>query len=46
MPLASDCVILFILIKLQLFCPKRLDPMVESEEFFTIGQGSIPMRAA
>jgi hypothetical protein len=25
-------------------CPKGLDPMVESEEFFTIGQGSIPMR--
>jgi hypothetical protein len=25
--------------------PKGLDPMVESEEFFTIGQGSILMRA-
>jgi hypothetical protein len=24
--------------------PKGLDPMVESEEFFTIGQGSILMR--
>jgi hypothetical protein len=26
-------------------CPKGLDPMVESEEFFTIGQGSILVRA-
>ena len=26
-------------------CPKGLDPMVESEEFFTTGQGSILMRA-
>ena len=25
--------------------PKGLDPMVESEEFFTVGQGSILMRA-
>jgi hypothetical protein len=25
--------------------PKGLDPMVESEEFFTIGQGSILVRA-
>jgi hypothetical protein len=25
--------------------PKGLDPMVKSEEFFTIGQGSIPVRA-
>jgi len=26
-------------------CSKELDPMVESEEFFIIGQGSIPVRA-
>jgi hypothetical protein len=25
--------------------PKGLDPMVESEEFFTVGQGSILVRA-
>jgi len=28
----------------QFKCLKWLDPMVESEEFFTIRQGSIPMR--
>jgi len=32
-------------IKSSLISPKGLDPMVESEEFFTLGQGSILVRA-
>jgi hypothetical protein len=30
---------------LQILSPKELDPMVESGDFFTVGQGSIPARA-
>jgi hypothetical protein len=36
---------MLVIIKYISKCPKGLDPMVESEEFFTVGQGSILVRA-